>query len=256
MIVINETIRAWAEKFGRRYAKRLRHRAAHAGDQWYLDEVFIRINSKQHILWGAVDHDRDVLDILVQARRNTKAANRFFQKLLMGQGVAPRLITTACCPKIPMKTSVKFWHQTRAIIFRHRNTFLMVTSLFPLRYLIATLALWRNRHQQEVIDYLKEENQMLKAKLGGRKLHFTDAERRRIAVRAKAPGRKLLNQLDTLVTPDTLLRWHRELVAQKWNYVHRATLVVLVPRMKSSRLYFGWQRRIPSGLHPNSGRIE
>ena len=52
VIVINETIRAWAEKFGRRYAKRLRHRAAHAGDQWYLDEVFIRINSKQHILWG------------------------------------------------------------------------------------------------------------------------------------------------------------------------------------------------------------
>ena len=97
----------------------------------------------------------------------------------------------------------------------------MVASLFPLQYLIATLALWLNRHQQEVIDYLKEENRMLTAKLGGRKLQFSDAERRRLAIRAKAVGRKLLSQLDTLVTPDTLLRWHRELVAQKWNYVHR-----------------------------------
>ena len=97
----------------------------------------------------------------------------------------------------------------------------MVASLFPLQYLVATLALWLNRQQQEVIDYLKEENRMLKAKLGSRKIQFTDAERRRLAVRAKVIGRKLLNQLDTLVTPDTLLRWHRELVAQKWNFVHR-----------------------------------
>ena len=97
----------------------------------------------------------------------------------------------------------------------------MIASLFPLQYLIATLALWLNRQQQELIDYLKEENRFLKAKLAGRKIQFTDAERRRLAVRAKVIGRKLLNQLDTLVTPDTLLRWHRELVAQKWNFVHR-----------------------------------
>ena len=68
---------------------------------------------------------------------------------------------------------------------------------------------------------MKEENRFLKAKLGGRRILFTDAERRRLAVRAKAIGRKLLSQLETLVTPDTLLRWHRELVAQKWNFVHR-----------------------------------
>ena len=97
----------------------------------------------------------------------------------------------------------------------------MVATLFPLQYLIATLALWLNRQQQEVIDYLKEENRLLKSKLADRKLHFTDAERRRLAVRAKVIGRKVLSQLETLVTPDTLLRWHRELVAQKWNYVHR-----------------------------------
>ena len=97
----------------------------------------------------------------------------------------------------------------------------MVASLIPLQYLIATLALWLNRQQQEVIDYLKEENRLLKAKLGDRRIQFTDAERRRLAIRAKAIGRKLLSQLDTLVTPDTLMRWHRELVAQKWNFAHR-----------------------------------
>ena len=97
----------------------------------------------------------------------------------------------------------------------------MVAPLFPLQYLIATLALWLNRQQQEVIDYLKAENRLLKAKLGGRKLQFTDAERRRVAIRAKAVGRKLLSQLETLVTPNTLLRWHRDLIAQKWNFVHR-----------------------------------
>lgn len=97
----------------------------------------------------------------------------------------------------------------------------MVASCLPLQYLIAALALWLNRQQQDVIDYLKEENQLLKAKLGDLKIQFTDGERCRLAIRAKALGRKLLNQLETLVTPDTLLRWHRQLVAQKWNYVHR-----------------------------------
>ena len=97
----------------------------------------------------------------------------------------------------------------------------MVTSLFPLQYVVATLALWLNRQQQLLIDYLQEENRLLKAQLEGRMIHFTDPERRRLAIRAKAIGRKLLGQLETLVTPDTLLRWHRELVAQKWNFVHR-----------------------------------
>ena len=78
----------------------------------------------------------------------------------------------------------------------------MVATLFPLQYLIATLALWLNRQQQEVIDYLKAENGLLKAKLADRKIQFTDAECRRLAVRAKAIGRKLLSQLETLVTPD------------------------------------------------------
>ena len=92
--VTYETIRIWAEKFGRAYAKRLRSRAGSAGDQWYLDEVFVRMNGKQNILWRAVDQDGEVLDILVQSRRNKKAAKRFFKKLLKGQGAAPRIVTT------------------------------------------------------------------------------------------------------------------------------------------------------------------
>jgi transposase InsO family protein len=106
----------------------------------------------------------------------------------------------------------------------------MVASRFPLQHLIAAFGLWMNRQQQDVIDYLQEENLLLKAKLGGRKIQFADAERCRLAIRAKALGRKLPSQLDTLVTPDSLLRWHRQSVAQKWNYVHRRS--VGRPRIK------------------------
>lgn len=71
------------------------------------------------------------------------------------------------------------------------------------------------------VEYFQEENRVLKGRLGGRRLRFTDDERRRLARKAQALGRKLLNELDTLVTPDTLLRWYRELVASKWDYSHR-----------------------------------
>jgi transposase InsO family protein len=97
----------------------------------------------------------------------------------------------------------------------------MVTALFPLQYVVAALSLWLSRQQQDVIDYLKEENRILKSKLAGNRISFSDAEPRRLATRAKALGRKVLSHIDTLVTPDTLLRWHRALVAQKWNFVHR-----------------------------------
>jgi putative transposase len=80
---------------------------------------------------------------------------------------------------------------------------------------------WINRRRLDVIAYLQEENRLLKAALGGRRIRFTDAERRRLARKAYAAGRRVLNELETLVTPDTLLRWHRELVASKWNYNER-----------------------------------
>ena len=80
---------------------------------------------------------------------------------------------------------------------------------------------WVNRHQLDVIEYLQEENRVLKDRLGGRRIRFTDAERRRLARKARTLGRRVLNELQTLVTPDTLLRWYREMLAFKWNYSHR-----------------------------------
>lgn len=82
------------------------------------------------------------------------------------------------------------------------------------------LAGWVNRRQQQVIEYLKAENRMLKAKLKGHRIRFTDVERALLARQAKAVGRKALLALETVVSPDTLLRWHRRLIAEKWNFVH------------------------------------
>ncbi len=89
-----ETIRRWCTKFGLDYAKRLERRQGQLGDTWFLDEVFITINGQRQYLWRAVDQDGDVIDILVQSRRNRRAAERFFRKLLKGQGKPPlRLVT-------------------------------------------------------------------------------------------------------------------------------------------------------------------
>ena len=87
-------MRYWAQKFGAIYAKRLRARAARPGDRWHLDEVYLSINGKLQYLWRAVDQDGEVLDILVQPRRNKQAARKFFRKLLKGQRYAPRVIAT------------------------------------------------------------------------------------------------------------------------------------------------------------------
>ncbi len=80
---------------------------------------------------------------------------------------------------------------------------------------------WVHRHQLVVIEYLQSENRLLKERLKGRQLRFTDAETALLARKAKLVGRRTLLTLDTVVTPDTLLRWHRKFVAQKWNFVHR-----------------------------------
>jgi hypothetical protein len=87
----------------------------------------------------------------------------------------------------------------------------------PLQFLLMLFAGWVNRHQQDVIEYLQAENRALREQLGGKRLRFTDQQRRRLAVKAKAVGRKRLFELDTLVTPDTLLRWHRQLIARKYD---------------------------------------
>jgi len=89
-----ETVREWCLKFGQPYANGLRHRSPRPGDRWHLDEVFLKINGRLHYLWRAVDQDGDVLDILVQSRRDKKAAKKFFRKLLKRLRYVPRVIIT------------------------------------------------------------------------------------------------------------------------------------------------------------------
>ena len=80
---------------------------------------------------------------------------------------------------------------------------------------VSAVAGWVNRGQQQVIEYLLEENRVLREQLGGRRLRLTDVQRRRLAVRARVLGRKALLGVACIVTPDTLLRWYRNLVARK-----------------------------------------
>ena len=92
--VTYETIRRWCRTFGRAYARRLRQRRGRLGDTWYLDELFVTLNGRQQYLWRAVDEDGDLLDILVQSRRNRRAAVRFFRSLLKRHGRVPRRLIT------------------------------------------------------------------------------------------------------------------------------------------------------------------
>src|SRR6185295_7872747 len=90
-----------------------------------------------------------------------------------------------------------------------------------LSFLLMIAAGWVHRHHLIVIEFLQAENRLLKDWLRGRRIRFTDAERALLARKAKAVGRKALPELDTIVSPDTLLRWHRRLIAQKWTFVER-----------------------------------
>jgi putative transposase len=89
-----ESIRLWCIKFGPQYARRLRRRHQGYGDTFYLDEVFVKIQGVQHYLWRAVDQDGDVVDVLLQRRRDGKAAKRFFKRLLRVSNSEPRRIVT------------------------------------------------------------------------------------------------------------------------------------------------------------------
>jgi putative transposase len=92
---------------------------------------------------------------------------------------------------------------------------------FPLRFLLIVLAGWVNRQQLEVIDFLREENRILKQHAGGRRLRLTDDQRCRLAAIGHRLGRHRLNEVATIVTPDTILRWHRQLIARKWTTERR-----------------------------------
>ena len=94
VIVSYESVRQWCLKFGASFAEKLRRRRSRPGDKWHLDEVFIRIQGVLHYLWRAVDQDGVVFDIVVQSRRDAKAAKRFFARLLKGLQYVPRVVVT------------------------------------------------------------------------------------------------------------------------------------------------------------------
>jgi len=89
-----ESIRLWCIKFGAKYARRMKRKHQGYGDTFYIDEVFVKINGKQHYLWRAVDQDGEVVDVFLQSRRDGAAAKRFFKRLLRSHGDEPRKIVT------------------------------------------------------------------------------------------------------------------------------------------------------------------
>jgi len=116
--------------------------------------------------------------------------------------------------------------------------------------ILAALLGWLEREQRDVIAFLREENRTLKAQLSGRQLQFNDEQRRRLAVLGQRLGRAVLREVATLVTPDTILRWHRELIARKWTYARRrsgrpgvlAEIRRLVLRMATENPSWGYTR--------------
>ena len=90
-------------------------------------------------------------------------------------------------------------------------------TLDPFRFLLLSVAGWMNQQQQHVIEYLREENRVLRAQLGNRRLRFTDEQRRSLSAKARLVGRQLLADVATIVTPETLLSWHRKLIAGKYD---------------------------------------
>src|ERR671933_869200 len=94
IVVSHETVRQWARKFGQDFANQIRRRLPCAGDKWHLDEVCLMIGGKKHWLWRAVDQHGVVLDVLVQSRRDKRAATRLLCKLLKKQIRPPRVLVT------------------------------------------------------------------------------------------------------------------------------------------------------------------
>jgi transposase InsO family protein len=119
-----------------------------------------------------------------------------------------------------------------------------------LQLLLLAITGWLDRQEREAMAYLIEENRLLRRQIGRRRLQLTDDDRRRLAVRAYRLGREALRDVATIVTPDTLLRWHRQLVARKWTYPRKRTarggvlaeIRQLVVRMAGENPTWGYTR--------------
>ena len=126
----------------------------------------------------------------------------------------------------------------------------MTGDVARLQLLLVSLAGWINRYQQQVIDYLVEENRVLREQLKGHRLRLKDDERRRLAAKGHRLGRRLLSRVATIVTPDTILRWHRRLIAEKCSYPRKRpgrprimkTIVALIVRMATENPTWGYSR--------------
>jgi len=127
----------------------------------------------------------------------------------------------------------------------------MTRILDPFRFVLIALSGWMNDRQLLLIDYLREENRVLREQLGDKRLRFTDDQRRRLAVKAKGLGRKVLVELGTIVTPETLLAWHRRLIAQKYDGSKKRSpgrprtaeeIEKLVVRMANENRTWGYRR--------------
>jgi len=124
-----------------------------------------------------------------------------------------------------------------------------VIDLAALQIVLGALSGWLDRRERETLAYLIEENRLLRRQLSGRRLRLTDDDRRRLAARAYRVGRAALRQIATIATPDTLLRWHRQLIARKWTHAGRSgrhgVLVEirrLVVRMATENPTWGYTR--------------
>src|SRR5262245_4098151 len=123
-------------------------------------------------------------------------------------------------------------------------------TLQPVQFVLAVLAGWLNEHQAHVVDYLREENRLLKRQLRGQRLRLSDDDRRRLAVKGVMLGRKLLAQVATIVTPETLLAWHRKLVGKAMTGGRRSPgrpqssrdLAALIVRMAKDNPSWGYDR--------------
>jgi putative transposase len=136
-------------------------------------------------------------------------------------------------------------------LLQHRET--MNFLLQPWQLLFVILAGWVNRQQQAIIEFQREEMDVLKETFGKKRIPLNDDQRRRLAVKGKVLGRKVLEEIGTLFTPDTILRWHQELIARKWDYTHRRKkkpgrpptseeIVQLVVRMARENPRWGYDR--------------
>src|SRR5215475_4008904 len=127
----------------------------------------------------------------------------------------------------------------------------MRSVLHPFQFVVIAIAGWMNQNQQQVVEYLLEENRVLLEQIGCRRMRFNNDQRRRLAVKAKKLGRSVLNELATIVTPETLLAWHRKLIAEKYDGSASrmpgrpptaAEITALVTRMAEENRNWGYRR--------------